>query len=112
MANGCLRYHSRLNVSRSDIHFPQKHEALRDDVHALGALVGEILREQGGEELFQLVEHDRVAAIGRREGDEQAAAELLMRVRGRPPGCGRWLSLRKYCLRRRMRCTFSARLTA
>ena len=84
-----MRYHSPLNVSRSDIHFPQKHEALRDDVHALGALVGEILREQGGEELFQLVEHDRVAAIGRREGDEQAAAELLMRVRGRPPGLAR-----------------------
>jgi len=28
-----------------------------------------------------------------------------------PPGCGRALSLRKYCRRRRMRCTFSAILT-
>jgi phosphoenolpyruvate carboxylase len=93
MAAGHFRqYTYRLTVvSRSDIHFPPKHEALRDDVHALGALVGEILREQGGEELFQLVEHDRVAAIGRREGDEQAALELTTRVRGRPPGLAREL---------------------
>ena len=34
-------------MKRADIHFPPKHEPLRDDVHALGALVGEILREQG-----------------------------------------------------------------
>ncbi|HEY4210888.1 MAG TPA: phosphoenolpyruvate carboxylase [Steroidobacteraceae bacterium] len=76
-------------MSRSDINFPPKHEALRDDVHALGGLVGEILREQAGEELFQLVEHDRVGAIRRREGDGQAAAELMMRVRGRPPALAR-----------------------
>ena len=53
----------RLSVNRSDIHFPPKHEPLRDDVHALGALVGEILREQGGQQLFELVELDRIAAI-------------------------------------------------
>lgn len=79
----------RLTVSRSDIHFPPRHEALRDDVHALGALVGEILREQGGQELFELVEQDRVAAIARREDDEQAAVELATRVRGRPPALAR-----------------------
>ena len=76
-------------MSRSDIHFPPKHEALRDDVHALGALVGDILREQGGQELFELVEHDRVAAIQRRDGDEKAALELAARVRGRPPALAR-----------------------
>ena len=76
-------------MSRSDIHFPPKHEALRDDVHALGALVGEILLEQGGETLFEMVEHDRVAAIRRRESDAQAAAELATRFRGRPPGLAR-----------------------
>ena len=76
-------------MSRSDINFPPKHEALRDDVHALGGLVGEILREQAGEELFDLVEQDRVGAIRRREGDEKAAAELMMRVRGRPPALAR-----------------------
>src|SRR3984893_17925941 len=76
-------------MNRSDIHFPPKHEALRDDVHALGALVGDILMEQGGQELFNLVEHDRVAAILRRDGDEKAALELVARVRGRPPALGR-----------------------
>jgi phosphoenolpyruvate carboxylase len=76
-------------VSRSDIHFPPKHEALRDDVHALGALVGEILAEQGGDSLFKLVELDRVASIGRREGNELARRELAASVRDRPPGLAR-----------------------
>jgi len=76
-------------MSRSDIHFPPKHEALRDDVHALGALVGDILMEQGGQQLFDLVEHDRVAAIQRRDGEEKSALELAARVRGRPPALAR-----------------------
>jgi phosphoenolpyruvate carboxylase len=76
-------------VSRSDIHFPPKHEALREDVHALGALVGEILREQGGKQLFELVELDRHAAIRRRDGESQAARELAASVRDRPPALAR-----------------------
>ncbi len=76
-------------MSRSDIHFPPKHEALREDVHALGALIGEILREQGGGQLFELVELDRQAAIRRREGDPQAALELGASVRDRPPALAR-----------------------
>ena len=76
-------------MSRSDIHFPPKHEALREDVHALGALVGEILREQGGRQLFELVELDRHAAIHRRDGDAQAARELAASVRDRPPALAR-----------------------
>src|SRR5579864_7535512 len=76
-------------LGRSDIHFPPRHEALRDDVHAPGALVGDILLEQGGRELVEGVEHDRVAAIRRRDGDENAALELEARVRGRPPALAR-----------------------
>src|ERR1700756_3278997 len=76
-------------MNRSEIFFPPKHEALRDDVHALGALVGDILLEQGGRELFELVEHDRIAAIRRRDGDEKAALELTGRVRGLPPALAR-----------------------
>ena len=76
-------------MSRSDIHFPPKHEALREDVHALGALVGEILREQGGRQLFELVELDRQAAIRRRDGGAQAALELGASVRDRPPALAR-----------------------
>src|SRR5271170_1434115 len=76
-------------MNRSDMHFPPKHEPLRDDVHALGALVGEILREQGGERLFELVESDRVAAIRGRSGDTQARVALAAQVRGRPPALAR-----------------------
>jgi phosphoenolpyruvate carboxylase len=76
-------------VIRSQIHFPPRHEALREDVHALGSLVGEILREQGGPELLATVEHDRVAAIGRREGDPFCSKELLESIKGRPPHLAR-----------------------
>jgi phosphoenolpyruvate carboxylase len=72
-------------MKRTDIHFPAKHEPLREDVHTLGALIGEMLREQGGPRLLETVERDRVLAIGRREGEAAAAAELAVRVRGRPP---------------------------
>jgi phosphoenolpyruvate carboxylase len=70
---------------RQSIQFPVKDERLREDVHALGALVGETLRDQGGEEFFRLVEGDRLAAIGRREGDAADAEELKTRTEGRSP---------------------------
>jgi len=72
-------------MDRQDIHFPPSQAALRDDVHAVGGLVGEVLRDQGGDELFSLVEGDRVAAIQRRAGDESGAAELAMRTAARSP---------------------------
>ena len=74
---------------RSQIYFPPKHEALREDVHTLGALVGEILLEQGGPQLLYLVEQDRMAAIHRRDGDTKAHAELLALVKDRPPAVAR-----------------------
>jgi phosphoenolpyruvate carboxylase len=70
---------------RQSIQFPIKDAALRDDVHALGELIGEMLRDQGGDEFFKLVEDDRVAAIQRREGDAAGAAELQRRTMGRSP---------------------------
>ncbi|HXW74258.1 MAG TPA: phosphoenolpyruvate carboxylase [Steroidobacteraceae bacterium] len=76
-------------MNRADIHFPSRHEPLRDDVHALGALVGEILREQGGQQLFDLVELDRIAAIGARGGSDAARTELAACVRDRPPALAR-----------------------
>lgn len=76
-------------MSRPDIEFPPKHAALRDDVHMLGALVGEVLREQGGVELFEVVERDRTLAIARRGGDLAADAELEQRVAGREPSLAR-----------------------
>ena len=62
-------------MQRHDIQFPPKDAALREDVHELGGLVGEVLREQGGEELFELVEGDRRAAIRRRDGEPEGAEQ-------------------------------------
>ncbi len=70
---------------RHTIQFPAKDEPLRDDVHALGALVGEILLEQCGSVCFERVEGDRVAAIRRRDGEADGEAELLSRTTGREP---------------------------
>jgi phosphoenolpyruvate carboxylase len=70
---------------RQSIQFPVKDAALREDVHALGALIGETLRDQGGEEFFKLVEGDRLAAIRRRESGAEGAAELQERTMDRSP---------------------------
>jgi len=50
--------------------------ALRRDVSFLGALLGEVLREQGGDELFDTVEAARLAARARRDGDEESDHRL------------------------------------
>ncbi len=65
---------------RQSIQFPVKDAALREDVHALGGLIGETLRDQGGEEFFKLVEGDRLAAIRRREGATAAAGAANSRL--------------------------------
>jgi phosphoenolpyruvate carboxylase len=44
-------------------------DALREDVHTLGDLVGQVVREQAGDRIFGLVEEVRLAAIAAREGD-------------------------------------------
>lgn len=51
-----------------DIEFPPADLPLKDDVNRLGALVGEILKDQVGEAFFDEVERIRKAAIARREG--------------------------------------------
>ncbi|MEO6079365.1 MAG: phosphoenolpyruvate carboxylase [Steroidobacteraceae bacterium] len=76
-------------MDRHQIQFPPKHLALREDVHQLGVLVGEMLREQGGDELFTLVEADRRAAIERRNGAEALTSQLEQQVAGRPPAIAR-----------------------
>src|SRR6187431_3156665 len=76
-------------MPRSDISFPLKDAELREDVHMLGALVGEVIREQGGDALFELVESDRQAAIARRDGDTASGRELSERTRNVPPELAR-----------------------
>ncbi len=65
-------------MRRDQIDFPARHEPLREDVSVLGTLVGELLREQCGQELFERVETARSAAIDRRLGriDGQALETL------------------------------------
>ena len=46
----------RKELRRQDITFETKDQPLRDDVRILGTLVGDLLRDQGGPELFELVE--------------------------------------------------------
>jgi len=67
---------SRPTEKRQDIAFTEKDAQLRRDVHELGMLVGELLREQCGEALYEAVESARRAAIGRREGEPGASERL------------------------------------
>jgi len=78
-------------VNREDRHFPPRHLPLREDIHTLGEMMGELLREQGGQAFYELAEHDRRAAIRRRAGDPAGWSELLERTRGRDPGLAREL---------------------
>jgi len=54
-------------MTKRTINFPEKDQALSDDVNTLGAIVGEVLVEQYGQALYERVEALRVAAIARRE---------------------------------------------
>jgi phosphoenolpyruvate carboxylase len=68
-------------MGRQDIHFPLKDAALR--VMSTYRRSVAVLREQGGDQLFTIVEGDRQAALGRREGDNAAAVELVARTQAR-----------------------------
>ena len=73
------------HLRRQDIIFPEKDRALRTDVGTLGTLVGDIIREQEGEALFDIVENARLRAMRRREGSEIEGEELDDLVRGLEP---------------------------
>lgn len=64
-------------MRRQDITFEDKDQALRDDVRTMGALVGELITEQGGAKLFEFVENARLRSIRRREGNEKADEPLV-----------------------------------
>jgi phosphoenolpyruvate carboxylase len=60
-----------------------KEAPLRRDVRSLGMLLGDVLREQAGEDLYRDVEQLRQAAIRRREAQSSGRieeAELLMQT--------------------------------
>jgi len=63
-------------LRRQDITFEHKDEALRNDVRMLGGLIGDLLKDQGGEQLFDYVEAARLQSIRRREGNELPGERL------------------------------------
>ena len=74
------------SLRRQDITFEDKDQALRDDVRTLGAMVGDLIREQSGEDLYEFVENSRLRAIRRREGNEKPGEELADFVGGLKSG--------------------------
>ncbi len=67
-------------LRRQDITFETKDQPLRDDVRILGALVGDLLKDQGGDALFDFVENARLRSIRRREHNDmpgEGLAELV-----------------------------------
>ena len=77
------------HLRRQDIMFEDKDQALRDDVRTLGQLVGELIREQGGDELFEFVENARLRSIRRREENEKPGEELAALVKDLDPDTAR-----------------------
>ncbi|NNG15296.1 MAG: phosphoenolpyruvate carboxylase [Gemmatimonadales bacterium] len=73
-------------MTERTILFPPKDVPLREDVRMLGALVGEMLRDQGGEDFYRRVEAARRTAIRRREADPTAEPELMALLEDLSPG--------------------------
>ncbi|MCC5793759.1 MAG: phosphoenolpyruvate carboxylase [Chromatiales bacterium] len=71
---------------RADIRFASKDEALRQDVHDLGVVIGQLLSEQCGPGLLRRVEIARRMAIQAREGDASAGARLSRLLEELTPG--------------------------
>ncbi len=72
-------------MRRQDIIFEDKDQALRNDVRTLGTMVGKLITEQGGTELFEFVEHARLRSIRRREDNEREGEELAALVKDLDP---------------------------
>ena len=72
-------------IRRQDVHFTDREQSLRDDVRTLGTMVGDLIREQGGEPLFDFVEKARLRSIRRREYNERPGEELAELVHDLDP---------------------------
>jgi phosphoenolpyruvate carboxylase len=73
------------SLRRQDIMFEDKDQALRKDVRTLGKMVGDLILEQGGENLFDFVENARLRSIRRREENERPGEELAELVKDLDP---------------------------
>ncbi|MDE2260650.1 MAG: phosphoenolpyruvate carboxylase, partial [Betaproteobacteria bacterium] len=61
-----------MNASTADKDMP-----LREDIRFLGRILGDTLREQEGEDIFQLIEGIRQTAIRYRRGEDKTARSML-----------------------------------
>lgn len=80
-----MNFGVRKTLRRQDIMFEDKDQALRNDVRTLGAMVGDLIRDQGGDELFEFVENARQRSIRRREENEKPGEELAQLVEDLDP---------------------------
>ena len=64
---------------------PEKDAPLRYDIRLLGRILGDTVRSQEGEPVFELVEHIRRTAVQfHRNADEEARRELQAIMSGLP----------------------------
>ncbi|MBT8422234.1 MAG: phosphoenolpyruvate carboxylase, partial [Gammaproteobacteria bacterium] len=69
-------------MDERSINFPDKDVPLRNDVNTLGAIVGDVLIEQFGREVFDRVESLRTASIARRESGSEDIDDLASQIDG------------------------------
>jgi phosphoenolpyruvate carboxylase len=69
-----------MNLFSAPADISSKDQPLRDDVRLLGRILGDTLREQEGEEYFQLVENVRRAAVRFRKTQDERDGEALEKI--------------------------------
>ncbi len=60
-----------------------RHDALREDIRFLGRILGDVIREQAGPKMFDLVENIRRLAVQFRRGTDPTASAQMYRVLNR-----------------------------
>jgi len=65
----------------NELSAPANNSPISSDIRMLGSLLGTVIREQHGEEAFQLVEDIRGTAKARRNGDPNATEQLIHKIR-------------------------------
>ncbi|SPE35449.1 Phosphoenolpyruvate carboxylase [Burkholderiales bacterium] len=62
---------------------PSRHDALREDIRFLGRILGDVIREQAGPKIFDLVETVRRLAVQFRRGTDPTAGAKMYRLLNR-----------------------------
>src|SRR5207237_2793705 len=75
-------FHLQVEEAATPMLFEDPHKPLRDDVRLLGTLLGETLRRQEGDALFERVERVRGLAKRARRGDAEASRRAFDQLAG------------------------------